>query len=44
MKVEVRKQQKVILSHESWLPVDVHLVVNVTTVSYSTKSMPSIVK
>ena len=44
MKVEVRKEQKAILSQESWLPIDVHFVVNVTSVSYSTKSMSSIVK
>ena len=27
-----------------WLPIDVHFVLNVTSVSYSTKSMSSIVK
>ena len=38
MKVEVRKEHKAILSRESYLPVDVHSVVNVTRVSYSTKN------
>ena len=38
------EKTKAILSQESWLPIDIHFVVNVTSVSYSTKSMSSIVK
>ena len=40
----IRKEEKAILIHESYLLIDVHFVVNVTRVSYSMKSMSNIVK
>ena len=40
----IGRQQKVILSQESWLPIDVHFMVNVTSVSYSSERTSSIVK
>ena len=44
MTKELRKEQRAILSQESYLAIDVRSVVNVKSTRYSTKSMSSIVK